>query len=264
MQNLQQIKRYTEEMASDYKAAAAGRRINTRVLKVPKLDKDYQILIQAYQSTNEEVKSRRDIVPAAEWLLDNYYIIEEQYKEIQYNTDKDFYKDLPVLTRGKYSGYPRIYGIAAGMTEYLDGRIEEETIVLFIESSQEHFSLTSKELWALPTMLRICLLERIKNIAVYISESMILRRQADQWAARLMESLAESQADSSAGMNSKSHNGTRCPNGDNEACLCGKAAVPFKRRGSRFCSDHQMDRRKACRISYRCRKHSPSGASGSG
>lgn len=197
MQNLQQIKRYTEEMASDYKAAAAGRRINTRVLKVPKLDKDYQILIQAYQSTNEEVKSRRDIVPAAEWLMDNYYIIEEQYKEIQYNTDKDFYKDLPVLTRGKYSGYPRIYGIAAGMTEYLDGRIEEETIVLFIESFQEHFSLTSKELWALPTMLRICLLERIKNIAVYISESMILRRQADQWAARLMESLAESQADSS-------------------------------------------------------------------
>ncbi|HHY83008.1 MAG TPA: glycosyl transferase, partial [Clostridiales bacterium] len=192
MPNLEQLKSYAEKMAVENTIVSSGRNIKP---KLPKLEEDNQILIKAYKSTNEEVKSRGSIVPAAEWLLDNYYVIEEQFKEIQFSIRKNFFKDLPILAKGKYSGYPRIYGISAAMVEHLDGKIDEDTIVAVLEAYQNHSPLTSKELWAFPTMLRICLLQRIKDIAVYISESMTQRKLADQWAVKLMESLARCRED---------------------------------------------------------------------
>ena len=193
MPNLEQLKQHAAEMAAEHEIAAPGR--NARC-KLPRLEEDNQILIQAYKSTNEEIKSRGNIVPAAEWLLDNFYVIEEQFKETQYNITRDLTRDFPVLTKGKYIGFPRIYGIAAGMVDSLDGRLEEDTVAQFLEEYQVHAPLTSKELWAIPLMLRICLLEKIKDITVTISESIKLRKQADEWAVRLTGSLARSREDS--------------------------------------------------------------------
>jgi cellobiose phosphorylase len=193
MPNLEQLKQRAGEMAELHETASPGRNMRYRL---PRLAEDNQILIQAYKTTNEEIKSKGNIVPAAEWLLDNFYVIEEQFKEIQYSITRDFYRDLPVLTKGIHAGFPRIYGIASEMADFLDGRIEEDTILQFLEEYQVHAPLTSKELWAFPLMLRTCLLGKIKDIAVYISESMQLRKLADEWAVRLMDSLARSREDS--------------------------------------------------------------------
>lgn len=194
MPNLEQLKQFAEEMAEKHYVAASNRKTRPRF---PKLEDNIQILIQAYQSTNEEVKSKGNIIPAAEWLLDNFYIIEEQYKEIQYSIKKDLYRNLPILSKGQYSGFPRVYGIAAGMVEHLDGRMEEDIIVPFLEGYQKHSPLTSKELWAFPIMLRMCLLDRIKDIAVYISETISLRKQADYWSVKLLDGFKKSKGDNS-------------------------------------------------------------------
>ena len=195
MPNLEELKQFAEQMAEKHQIAVSNRKFRPRF---PKLEENIQVLVQAYQSTNEEVKSKGNIVPAAEWLLDNFYIIEEQYKEIQYSIKKDLYRNLPVLSKGTFSGYSRVYGIAADMTEHLDGSMEEDVIVTFLEGYQKHSPLTSKELWAFPVMLRMCLLERIKDIAVYISETISLRKQADYWGARLLDGLKKSKEDSSS------------------------------------------------------------------
>ena len=128
MPNLEELKQFAEQMAEKHQIAVSNRKFRPRF---PKLEENIQVLVQAYQSTNEEVKSKGNIVPAAEWLLDNFYIIEEQYKEIQYSIKKDLYRNLPVLSKGTFSGYSRVYGIAAGMTEHLDGNMEEDVIVTF-------------------------------------------------------------------------------------------------------------------------------------
>ena len=192
MANLEQLKHFVEEMIEEQKTVTS--RKNTRP-KLPRLEEDNRVLNQAYQFTNEEVKSKGNIIPAAEWLLDNYYIIEEQFKGIQYTIKNEYDKKFPILTEGKYTGYPRIYGIASGMVGFLDGKITEETIIAFFEEYQTHIPLTSRELWAFPIMVRICLLERIRDIAIYISETMQLRKQADQWAVELLDSLLASKED---------------------------------------------------------------------
>ncbi|HCS73313.1 MAG TPA: hypothetical protein DIW17_05495, partial [Clostridiales bacterium] len=195
MQKFEQLKQFVDEMAAEHKTAVSNKntgslrkiKIGARV-RAPKLEEDNKVLAKAYKSTNEEVKAKGNIIPAAEWLLDNYYILEEQFKEIQYTVKNEFYMELPVLTEGKFSGYPRVYGAAAGMAEYFDGLIDEETLISFLETYQQQIHLTSKELWVFPVMLRICLLERIKDIAIYISDTIQLRKQAEQWAVKLLQS----------------------------------------------------------------------------
>ncbi len=194
MPNLEQFKQLAEEIATQHKTAFSNRKARS---KLPNLEENYQKLIKAYQSTNEEIKSRVNIVPAAEWLLDNYYIIEEQYKEILYNIKKDFNRNLPLISEGKYKGYSRAYAIAADMVDLFDSKIEENTIIDFLESYQKLSPLTCKELWVFPVMLRVCLLERIKDIAIYISDTISMRKQADYWADKLLDSLKKSKEDNS-------------------------------------------------------------------
>jgi cyclic beta-1,2-glucan synthetase len=193
MPNLEQLKIRAGEMAKGHEVSPPGRKTK---YKLPKLEEDNQVLIQAHKSTSEEIKSKGSIIPAAEWLLDNFYVIEEQFKEIQHNLTRDLYRDLPVLAKGKYAGFPRIYGIASEMTDFLDGKIEEDVILQFLDEYQTTVPLTCKELWAFPLMLRISLLEKIKDIAAYISESIKLKKLADEWADRLIGSLARSREDS--------------------------------------------------------------------
>lgn len=192
MPNLDQLNQYAREMAAEYEIATSGR-VSRR--KFPKLEDDNLILIQAYKSTNEEVKSKGNIVPAAEWLLDNFYVIEEQIKEIQQSIPRDFYKELPILIKGKHKGYSRVYGIAMEMIAFTDGRIDEDIIVDFLKEYQKEVPLTSEELWAIPLMIRICLLQKIKDIAIYIIESLKERKLADEWALKLVDGLIKSKED---------------------------------------------------------------------
>ncbi len=165
MSNLEQLKLYAGEIAKQHKIHGPIRRFS---IQFPKIKEDNEIIKKAYKFTDEEVRSKSNIIPAAEWLLDNYYLLEEQFKEIQLTLDKKNYRKLPVLKTGNHVGFPRVYSIAADITEYLYGEITEENIIAFLEGYQEYSPLTSKELWAFPIMLRICLLERIKQVAIYI------------------------------------------------------------------------------------------------
>jgi len=189
MQNIEQLEKLAEKIAAEHRAENTSRPIRQKHFR---LEEYHQTLKNAYVSTNEELKSSGDIVPAAEWLLDNYYIIEEQYKEIQYNIKNELYRGLPILSKGNYKGYPRVYGIASELVDFLDAKIEEDTITVFLKAYQSHIPLISKELWAFPNVLRICLLEYVNEIAEYITETMYMRKQADYWADTLLDALKKS------------------------------------------------------------------------
>lgn len=191
MQNIEQLTALAEKIAADHKAESVSKSMRPKQLN---LEDNHQALKKAYLSTNEELKSSGNIIPAAEWLLDNYYVIEEQYKEIQYSI-KDLYNRLPILSGGKYKGFPRIYGITSELVKFLEAKIEEETISVFLKAYQEHLPLISKELWAFPTILRASLLEHIKEISDYITETLHLRKKADIWADRLLDALRTSMED---------------------------------------------------------------------
>lgn len=124
--------------------------------------------------------------PAAEWLLDNFYIIEEQVKLIRRNLSRGQYSRLPVLKKGYLKGYPRVYAIALEMVAHSDGSIDERTITSFIQAYQTETLLSMGELWAVPLMLRIALVESIRNICEKIRSSRFEWKRAEETIAYIL------------------------------------------------------------------------------
>ena len=121
--------------------------------------------------------------PAAEWLLDNEYVVESNARDVQLNLPQRYFRQLPVLA---VSGLPRIYSLADELVSHTELRIDNEPIEGFLEAYQAAHPLTIGELWAFPQMLRIALIEGIAQLAVRALSDLRQREQADFWANRLM------------------------------------------------------------------------------
>ncbi|UGQ49328.1 cyclic beta 1-2 glucan synthetase [Massilia endophytica] len=142
-------------------------------------------------STCEEltaaVKETRQITPASEWLLDNYYLIEEQIRIARRHLPKDYSKELPRLAKGAEPGTPRVYQLALEVIAHGDGRVDPESLCRFIEAYQETAPLKLGELWAIPIMLRLALIENLRRVAARIAENRFQRDLANSWADQMVE-----------------------------------------------------------------------------
>src|SRR6202795_1462183 len=115
-------------------AAAQGvtqRRSARRSLGV-RLKDNESVLLAAYRSIGAAVGEGRSITPAAEWLLDNYHLVEEQIREIRADLPPGFYRELPRLADGPFVGYPRVFGIAWAYIAHSDSRFDPESLRLFV------------------------------------------------------------------------------------------------------------------------------------
>ena len=124
--------------------------------------------------------------PAADWILDNEYILEGNARDVLLNLPRRFYQQLPTLASAPYRGLPCIYGLAKNLVSHNEMRLDRENILAFIEAHQSVSPLTIGELWAIPQMLRIALIESIQSLAVTILADLRERQLADFWANRLI------------------------------------------------------------------------------
>jgi cyclic beta-1,2-glucan synthetase len=124
--------------------------------------------------------------PAADWILDNEYILEGNVRDVLLNLPQRFYRQLPALASDTYRGLPCIYGLAKDLVSHTELRLDRENILAFIEAHQSVRTLTIGELWAIPQMLRIALIESIQNMAVTALADLRERQLADFWANRLI------------------------------------------------------------------------------
>jgi cyclic beta-1,2-glucan synthetase len=129
-----------------------------------RMNKNFKYIMSVYKHLNENSGEIRKATPASEWLLDNFYIIEEQVKEIRQSISKKYFYQLPRLKNGSLRGYPRVYAIALELISHTDGRFDEKTLVSFVTAYQNYALLSSGELWVLPIMVRIALIENIRRI----------------------------------------------------------------------------------------------------
>ncbi len=123
--------------------------------------------------------------PAAEWLLDNYYLIEEQLLIVGNDLPPHYAAELPRLIEGPLAGFPRIYEALLALIAHTDSRIDEETLVGFIEAYQEHSALTIGEVWAVPILLRIAIVDNLRRLSRQSTEAMLAELSANAWAERL-------------------------------------------------------------------------------
>jgi hypothetical protein len=91
-----------------------------------------------------------------------------------------------MLASDPYRGLPCIYALAKDLVPHTEMRLDRENILAFIEAHQSVRTLTIGELWAIPQMLRIALIESIQNMAVTALADLRERQLADFWANRLI------------------------------------------------------------------------------
>ncbi|HEX8201191.1 MAG TPA: glycosyl transferase family 36, partial [Isosphaeraceae bacterium] len=120
----------------------------------------------------------------AEWLVDNYHIIEDVLREVRQDLPPGYDEELPKLAAGALKGYPRVYALALALVAHTDGELHEDRISGFVQAFQAVSPLTIGELWAVPIMLRLVLLENLRRLADQMRQSRDERQQAQDWAAR--------------------------------------------------------------------------------
>ena len=152
-----------------------------------RVEEDYRSLNSAQRIISEWVRNKVPLSRSVEWLLDNSYIIHAQVRDIRRNMPSHYYRELPKLTGSNMRGYPRIYGIAKELISLTDGAINEEKLRYFIHGYQVDTSLGIGELWALPTMAQIALLQKLNQLIQQIVEGQQQRSKADKWANKLFE-----------------------------------------------------------------------------
>ncbi|CAK7255795.1 MULTISPECIES: GH36-type glycosyl hydrolase domain-containing protein [unclassified Shinella] len=164
-----------------------------------RLKSNAAVLLAAYRASALEVENERGVVPAAEWLLDNYHLVEEQIREIHDDLPPNYYRQLPKLAEGPFAGYPRVFGIAWAFVAHTDSHFDPETLVRFITAYQKVQPLTIGELWAVAITLRIVLVENLRRLADQITAGRRMRAEADALADRLLANEGRGNEKVSAG-----------------------------------------------------------------
>ena len=143
-------------------------------------------LLNAYRVIAAAIQDKRAITPAAEWLIDNFHLAEDQIREIRINLPPKYYRQLPKLAEGPFKGYPRIFEVAWAFVAHTDSRFEAEMLRRFVLAYQRVQPLTIGELWALAITIRVVLVENLRRLADLIIDSQTSRDAADGLADRLL------------------------------------------------------------------------------
>ncbi|MFP5040939.1 GH36-type glycosyl hydrolase domain-containing protein [Parasediminibacterium sp. JCM 36343] len=180
---LEQIEQYAQKLAKSHVLIEG--KPSEHLLE--RLSENEGILLEVHQLLTESVKQSHPIVPAGEWLLDNFYLIEEQVYTAKKHLPKGYSKGLPQLAKGASEGLPRVYDMAIEMLSHTDGRIDLQTLNRFIEAYQKVTTLRIGELWALPIMFRLALLENLRRLSTQIATNILNKNLADKWADEMTE-----------------------------------------------------------------------------
>ena len=178
-----QIQEHAQRLAKDHEVDPKTRR-NAELLR--RVENAHQWVHQVCLSLSEASRLEQGTPPTAEWILDNEYVVESNARDVQLNLPRRFYQELPALANGPYRGLPRIYGLAKELVSSAEWRIDRENILAFIEAYQSVRTLTIGELWAVPQMLRIALMESIRDLAAGALTELREGEFADFWANRLI------------------------------------------------------------------------------
>lgn len=147
-----------------------------------RLKDNKQTLFSNYKLINDAVNQKQAITSAAEWLIDNFHVIEVQLKDIEDHLPIWFYKELPKLADGPLKGYPRVYGLSWAFVAHTDSHFDPELLIQFVRSYQVVQPLTIGELWAIAITLRVVLIENLRTLSTTIVNSLQSRRRANQLA----------------------------------------------------------------------------------
>ncbi len=183
---------------------AAGRAGSETLLD--RLEDNGRVLRSAFEQVVRAAEKGRRLAPAAEWVVDNFYLIEQQLRLASRHLPTGYSKELPRLTTGPNAGRPRVYDLALELIRHVDGQVDEHALDRFVESyaraaagssGREPAGIGSEgggrqalrlgELWAVPIMLRIALIENLRRVAARVAAGQADQDLADAWSSRILK-----------------------------------------------------------------------------
>ena len=179
-----------DQMEQHGKTLAGSHQVGSRRARdqlLTRLAENEGVLIEVRNLLLEPVEANCQITPAGEWLLDNFYLIEEQIRTAKRHLPEDYSRELPRLLNGPSARLPRVYDIALETISHGDGRVDSESLTSFVAAYQTVSALNLGELWAIPIMLRLALIENLRRVGARLAAGRIYRNQADHWASRMTE-----------------------------------------------------------------------------
>ena len=176
-----QMEQHGVRLASAHRLTAGG--VPDQLLS--RLAANEGVLTETCRRLTVAVEASHRVTPAGEWLLDNFYLIDEQIRTARRHLPKGYSRELPGLAEGESAGLPRVYDIALETIAHGDGRVDPDSLSSFVAAYQTLTPLRLGELWAIPIMLRLALIENLRRIAVRIAAGGVDRDLAVDWANKL-------------------------------------------------------------------------------
>jgi cyclic beta-1,2-glucan synthetase len=177
-----------ERLEDHARSLAAAQPVKAKIVRGPglshRLAENAALLLSASRAFAPG--AGQELTPAAEWLIDNYHLVEVQIREIGIDLPPSFYVQLPKLAEGPFAGLPRVFGAMWSLVAHTDSQIEPETLRRYLLAYQDIETLTIGELWAVPITLRIVLIENLRRVAAVIVDNNTAREMADTLADRLL------------------------------------------------------------------------------
>ena len=185
-----QLENHLEKIASSHNTISKSQK---DTYPVPQLIENFKTIEEVYNLLNEHLKLGINIHPAGEWLLDNFYIIEQSVKQIQKELPLNKYINFVGIANGEYKGFARIYVLASEIVAYTENKIERENLEDYLVSYQRKKTLSMDEIWNIGIFLQIAIIENITDICAQIYSSQIQKYRAENIAERLVENKDRTQ-----------------------------------------------------------------------
>ncbi len=179
-----QLESYIEKIAADHNLQHFS---NKNTYPIPRLKDNFKFITKTYNLLNEHIKMGIDMYPAGEWLLDNYYVIEETVQTLAKELTPKKYREFIGLANGPYEGFARIYVLAAEIVAYTDCKIDYDNLKYCLQAYQQKKTLSMEEIWNLQLFLQIAIIENIRNICERIYSSQIQKYKVESIVERLVE-----------------------------------------------------------------------------
>ncbi len=158
-------RRLAEELQNAISPTERGVRANAASVRTG-FERNIAVIEEAYKKSAAWAAERDDCSPVAQWLLDNFYVVREQMRDIRTHLPPKFFRELPKLADGR----ARVHVVARELVCHCDCALDEDLIVRFVDAFQENTELTIGETWAFPVMLRIVLIENLRALCGQLLE----------------------------------------------------------------------------------------------
>lgn len=175
---------YLEKLASSHSLKSVS---NKNTYPIPRLKENFDIITNVYQLLNEHIKLKLPIHPAGEWILDNYYVIDETVKMIKSGLTLKKYTRFLGVASGNQEGFARIYVLASEIVNYTDNKINGDTLIKDLKAYQRKKTLNMEEIWNIPLFIQIALIENIREICEKIYSSQMQKYRVENIIERLVE-----------------------------------------------------------------------------